>query len=82
MTLDKETILALANAAMDEDKVPAWQNGFWTITHEELERFAHLIRNATLEEAAKECTNTASRLGSSGWFEEYCATAIRALGKE
>lgn len=30
--------------ACDKDKVDAWQNGFWTITQEELKAFEALVR--------------------------------------
>jgi hypothetical protein len=30
--------------ACDKDKVDAWQNDFWTITQEELERLVALVR--------------------------------------
>lgn len=55
--MNKEQIIELAKQACDKDKVDAWHNGFWTITQEELERFAQLIRNQTLESAAEICDN-------------------------
>lgn len=53
--MNKEQIIELAKQACDKYKADAWHNGFWTITQEELERFAQLIRNQTLESAAKIC---------------------------
>lgn len=50
--MNKEQIIELAKQACDKYKADAWHNGFWTITQEELERFAQLIRNQTLEDAA------------------------------
>jgi hypothetical protein len=39
----KEDIIKMAKEACDSDKVDAWHNGFWTLTQEELERFAALV---------------------------------------
>lgn len=69
----------LANDASDKDKVPAFHNGFWTLTHEELERFAALV----LEEAAKVCDELAELSRESEtdsmWQHGECAAAIRSL---
>lgn len=77
----------LANDASDKDKVPAFHNGFWTLTHEELERFAALV----LEEAAKVCDEIsieAAKQWKVGYRPIYqgrehgadeCAEAIRSL---
>lgn len=43
-------IEALAREAADKDKVDPYHNGFWTLTTEELTRFAHLIREALVQE--------------------------------
>lgn len=59
--IDRETILRLANAACDKDKVPAFQNGFWTITQDELERFAHLIAAEQKERDARICDELAKK---------------------
>ena len=37
----------------DKDKVDAWNNDFWTITQEELERFAELVAAHEREACAK-----------------------------
>ena len=52
--MKKEDIIKLARDACDEDKVDAWQNGFWTLTQEELERFATLVAAAAVEQERKE----------------------------
>jgi hypothetical protein len=51
MTRDK--IIRMMIEACDVDKVGAWSNGFWTITQEELERFAALVAEAEREACAK-----------------------------
>ena len=65
MTRDK--ILRMAREACDTDKVDAWSNGFWTITQEELERFAALVAAAERERAASICEAIAWS-GDGKWF--------------
>jgi hypothetical protein len=47
----------MAREACDKDKVDPWHRGFWTITQEELERFAALVSAAEREECAKVAEN-------------------------
>lgn len=42
-----EEITKLMTQCCDKDKVPAFQNGFWVVTQEELTRFARLLLNGT-----------------------------------
>jgi hypothetical protein len=44
--MTKDDIIKLMQQACDPDKKPAWHNEFWTITQEELERFADLVAKA------------------------------------
>jgi len=44
--MTRDEIIKMAREACDPDKVDAWQNGFWTLTQEELERFAALVVQA------------------------------------
>jgi hypothetical protein len=44
--MTRDDIIRMAREACDPDKVEAWSNGFWTITQEELERFAFLVAKA------------------------------------
>jgi len=53
--MNREDILRMAREACDKDKVDAWHNDFWTVTQEELERFAALVAAAEREECAKAC---------------------------
>ena len=53
-----KTIIEMAGKAFETPGVePAFRNGFWTVTSEELERFAELVRaderEAMVAEAAK-----------------------------
>lgn len=41
--MKRDDIIKLMQQACDPDKKPAWHNEFWTITQEELERFAHFV---------------------------------------
>jgi hypothetical protein len=52
-----KTVIEMAGQAFETPGTePAFRNGFWTVTQEELERFAELVcadtRNATLNEIA------------------------------
>ncbi len=44
--MNREDIIRMAREACDTDKVDAWHNGFWTLTQEEIERFAALVAAA------------------------------------
>jgi len=68
----KTDVIRMARGACDADKVDAWHNGFWTLTQEELEKFAALVAAAEREACAKLC---------DGWTQadgDRCAEAIRA----
>lgn len=43
--------------ACDKDKVDAWQNGFWTITQEELKAFEALVRADERSVEREACAN-------------------------
>lgn len=44
--MTRDDIIKLMQQACDPDKKPAWHNGFWTITQQELERFADFVAKA------------------------------------
>ena len=67
--MTKDDIIKLMQQACDPGKKPAWHNGFWTITQEELERFADLVAADEREACAKVCDVI---------YCDYCAGAIRA----
>jgi hypothetical protein len=49
-----KTIIEMAGKAFETPGVePAFRNGFWTVTSEELERFAALVAAAEREACAK-----------------------------
>ena len=51
-----KTIIEMAGKAFETPGVePAFRNGFWTVTSEELERFAALVRADEREACAKVC---------------------------
>ncbi len=70
--MTRDEIIRMALEACDVDKVGAWSNGFWTITQEELERFAALVAAAEREKDAQVCEAIA-------WSDEakFFAKAIR-----
>ena len=85
-----KTIIEMAGKAFETPGVePAFRNGFWTVTSEELERFAALVRAEAKAEECEECAEACDDLAES--FEqvrdfgpcagaEHCADAIRARG--
>ena len=73
--MNKEDIIRMAREACDKDKVDAWQNGFWVITQEELERFFHMAQAAEREACAKVCEDSVEYAGDT------LAAAIRARGQ-
>ena len=50
--MTREDIIRMVREACDKDTVDAWHNDFWTITQEEIERFAALVAAAEREEIA------------------------------
>ncbi len=50
--MTRDDIIRLAREACDKDKVDPYQNDFWAITQEELERFAALVAAAEREKVA------------------------------
>ena len=51
--MSRDDIIRMAQEACDTDKVDAWHNGFWTLTQEEIERFASLVIQEDREKLAK-----------------------------
>lgn len=51
--INQDSIIKLVEKASDIDKVYAWQNGFWVLTQEELERFAKLLLSEECEACAQ-----------------------------
>ena len=84
--MNQEDIIRMAREACDTDKVDAWHNDFWTITQEELERFAALVAAAEREACAKVCDpepsppNEAYTVLNNKATMRRCAAAIRARG--
>ena len=87
--MNRSTILELAREAGGYDGFTSpptdWDNGDFVISPEELLKFATLVRNATLEEAAERCNNMTlygpvaevqQRYNQAYW---HCAAAIRAM---
>ena len=72
--MNREDIIRMAREACDTDKVDAWHNGFWTVTQEELERFAALVAAAEREACAEICDDEANIEGVA----QRCAAVIRA----
>lgn len=68
--MTRDEIVRAMRSVCDKDKVDAWQCDFWTITQEELERFAALVAAHEREECALECDEYA--------YADEAAAAIRA----
>ena len=83
--MTREDIIKLMRESCDTDKVDAWGGGFWTVTQEELERFANLVEQraaaAEREECAKTCDLLASALSLPSSVGLYFAKTIRARGE-
>jgi hypothetical protein len=73
--MNRDEIIRMAREACDPDKVDAWKNGFWTLTQEELERFAALVAKAEREACAKLCEDLHDC--EPELRPDDCATAIR-----
>ena len=78
--MTRDDIIRMMQSACDTDKVDAWHNEFWTVTQDELERFAALVAAAEREACAKLCDELRDEDGFEPWGTE-CAAAIRARGE-
>ena len=75
--MTRDDIIRLAREACDKDKVDPYQNDFWAITQEELERFAALVAAAEREGCAREVYKVLRTIQVA----DQAATAIRARGE-
>jgi hypothetical protein len=74
--MKREDIIEMAGKAFETPGVePAFRNGFWTVTSEELERFAALVAAAEREACAKVVDHILKE-GGGTWGD-----AIRARGQ-
>ena len=88
--MKKEDIIKMAKEACDSDKVDAWHNGFWTLTQEELERFAALVAAHEREACANLLLNVSlDSMDADHRLQSWTATvllnfsdAIRARGEQ
>ena len=72
-----KTTIEMAEKAFETPGVePAFRNGFWTVTSEELERFAELVRADEREACAKVCEHEWSNAAERE-FGDQCAAIIR-----
>jgi len=81
--MTRDDTIKLMQQACDPDKKPAWHNEFWTVTQEELERFAALVAEAEREACAAVADKYSEEcyVGDSDWYEAInIAKAIRARG--
>jgi hypothetical protein len=81
--MTRDDIIRMMQSACDTDKVDAWHNEFWTVTQDELERFAALVAAAEREACAELCEEMEDR---ENLYERNvavldCAAAIRARGE-
>ena len=85
--MTRDEIIEMAREARDPDKVDAWQY-VWTLTQEELERFAALVAAAEREACAKACDELPmygpddETADWYGFAQADCAAAIRARGEK
>ena len=76
-----KTIIEMAGKAFETPGVePAFRNGFWTVTSEELERFADLVRAEEREACAKLCDVEEETANQETWYQcaKELAKQIRA----
>ena len=93
--MTRDEIIEMAREACDPDKVDAWQNGFWTLTQEELERFAALVVQAERDASMRSFQRLAVTIAETEreacakvceedrWITGFgAADAIRARGEK
>jgi hypothetical protein len=95
--MTRDDVIRMAREDCDKDKVDALRNGFWTVTQEELERFAALVvaaeRNRKWTQAhwteyersiAAAEREACAKICDKNWDDngQHCANAIRARSKK
>ena len=75
--MNRDDIIRMMRSVCDTDKVDAWHNEFWTVTQDELERFAALV--AAHEREA--CCKIVYGLCESDNSAQRTVDAIRARGE-
>ena len=83
--MTRDDILRMVMESCDPNTEPAWHNGFWTLTQEELERFAALVAAAEREACAYIILDAARKAADFNNLRDYellsaLAAAIRARG--
>ena len=67
-----EDIIKMVRASSDPGKVDAWDNGFWILTQEEIERFAALVE----AKVRKECSAVCEHYASNAFNTSSCNAAL------
>jgi hypothetical protein len=75
--MNREDIIRMMRSVCDTDKVDAWHNEFWTVTQDELERFAALVADHEREA----CCKIVYGLCESDNSAQRTVDAIRARGE-
>lgn len=76
--MNREDIIRMMRSVCDTDKVDAWHNEFWTVTQDELERFAALAAEWGAKQEREACLKLATEAGRN---KAGVAAAIRKRGK-
>jgi hypothetical protein len=83
--MTRDDIIRMAREACDTDKVDAWHNGFWTLTQEEIERFAALVaaaeREAILKDGWRQCAKDQRTTQFCGMLQQAVLTEREACAK-
>lgn len=77
--MTRDDIIKLMRESCDTDKSEPWDNGFWTVTQEELERFYRAAYAAGAAAEREACAKVCEEDGLL-WGQRY-AIAIRARGE-
>jgi hypothetical protein len=75
--MNREDIIRMMQSVCDTDKVDAWHNEFWTVTQDELDRFAALVADHEREA----CCKIVYGLCESDNSAQRTVDAIRARGE-
>ncbi len=72
-----KTIIEMAGKAFETPGIePAFRNGFWTVTSEELERFAALVRAEAQAEEREAC----AKVAQSTVCDTHIPTGVKIYG--
>ena len=76
--MNRDDIIRMALEAADKDTVDPFRNGYWTLTQQELERFAAIVSDRMIRNGYRKCAQGQRATQFCGQLEAAVAGAVAA----